>query len=111
MGDDSASSSAPKKQASTIGIHEGPYDIISILASDDELESDATFEPIEPSTFLQHLGEDLEIDDKTSSDVTRELAAIVNKLWENTCCLKNLRLFQKSTTTQPNVRKCIPKLR
>ena len=67
MGDDSASSSAPIKQTCTFEIHDHPHGSISILASDDELEIDATFQPTEPRAMLQHLGEDLETDEKQAT--------------------------------------------
>ena len=111
MGDDSASSHAPKKQARTFDIHEDPYDTISILASDDELESDATFEPIEPSALLQHLGEGLETDEKTSSDVTQELAAIVNKRWGKHLSPEKLKAISEKYNRPANCKEMHPQIK
>ena len=106
MGDDSASSSAPIKQARTFDLHDDPpHDSISILASDDDLESDTTFEPIEPSTLLQHLGEGLETDEKTSADVTQELAAIVNKCWGKYLSPEKLKaISEKMNPVEPRTK-------
>ena len=114
MGDDSASSSAPIKQikqARTFEIHDDPHDSISILASDDELESDATFEPIEPSALLQHLGEDLETDEKTSNDVTQELAAIVNKRWGKHLSPEKLKAISEKYNRPANCKEMYPQIK
>ena len=112
MGDDSASSSAPIKQARTFDIDdEPPHDSISILASDDELESDTTFEPIEPSTLLQHLGEDLETDEKTSADVTQELAAIVNKRWGKHLSPEKLKAISEKYNRPANCKEMHPQIK
>ena len=112
MGDDSASSSAPIKQARTFDIDDDPpHDSISILASDDELESDTTFEPIEPSTLLQHLGEDLETDEKTSADVTQELAAIVNKRWGKHLSPEKLKAISEKYNRPANCKEMHPQIK
>ena len=111
MGDDSASSSAPIKQARTFEIRDDPHDSISILASDDELESDATLEPIEPSALLQHLGEDLETDEKTSNDVTQELAAIVNKRWGKHLSPEKLKAISEKHNRPPNCKEIHPQIK
>ena len=111
MGDDAASSSAPIKQARTFEIRDDPHDSISILASDDELESDATFEPIEPSALLQHLGEDLETDEKTSNDVTQELAAIVNKRWGKHLSPEKLKAISEKYNRPANCKEMHPQIK
>ena len=111
MGDDSASSSAPIKQARTFEIRDDPHDSISILASDDELESDATFEPIEPSALLQHPGENLETDEKTSNDVTQELAAIVNKRWGKHLSPEKLKAISEKYNRPANCKEMHPQIK